>query len=338
MSSPASSLAGWNNYLMADELVDPRRHHPPASIAELGTFQGSHNVYNPIEMEAARNYRNPQDYATRSLSAQSSTSQSHWQGLAPMAPNAISQYDHTEQNLNSPMAQPSAPHDVSLPAAGTTSFRRAPVEDQHSRASSVSSSSVSPTFRAIQVTNPTENEPRDDWRLTVPIFNWLSAVLDPKRRPDKSTPAPSGNCLLCDTFCQRPGTLQQHVICQHRMRIARQYIQKRPYNDLLALTFTVLQLHSDRRPGPVENECVHFRYVLKFSPPSGLARSLPMPSPSCARRFMPCATRTDGRGSRANTVACWHRGGPPWRNMLPSVRTTPPRRRRRRVRKQCWNS
>ena len=273
LSPAASSLAGWNNYLMADELATSGRHDSSASIADANSSQGSHHGHGAIQMDGHPNYRGAMDHGARLLPTHQNQSRPRPQLQRPttaMGRHPSSHYDHVD-HLNSPMAQPSGPHHANL-APVMESLASATVE--RSRSSSVSSASpgpsFGPSFGAFQAATTVYNDHHDDWRLTVPVFNWLSAVLDPKRRPDKSTPAPSGNCLLCDTFCQRPGTLQQHVICQHRMRVARQYIQRRPHNDLLALAFTVLQLHSDRRPGPVETECAHFRHLLISSPPAGL--------------------------------------------------------------------
>ncbi|KAF8327141.1 uncharacterized protein EI90DRAFT_1818086 [Cantharellus anzutake] len=91
---------------------------------------------------------------------------------------------------------------------------------------------------------PCVNKPMD-WHMTLDDFSWLASVLSPKRRPNKREPTPSGTCRFCDVICARAGSLQQHVVFQHRQRIARKYIGNDHYNQDLALAFTVLQLDAD---------------------------------------------------------------------------------------------
>lgn len=69
-----------------------------------------------------------------------------------------------------------------------------------------------------------------DWRLTLDTYEWLFAVMYPKRRPDKRRPTPSGPCQLCESTCKRPGILQQHVTILHRQRLARKHLAGKPYD------------------------------------------------------------------------------------------------------------
>lgn len=91
---------------------------------------------------------------------------------------------------------------------------------------------------------PCVNKPAN-WKLTRDDFNWLASVLAPKRRPNKREPTPSGTCRFCDVVCARAGSLQQHVVFQHRQRIARKCMANDFFNQDLALAFTVLQLDAD---------------------------------------------------------------------------------------------
>ena len=85
--------------------------------------------------------------------------------------------------------------------------------------------------------------PRDSGRrLTLDTYEWLFAVMYPKRRPDKRKPTPSGRCQLCESTCKRPGILQQHVTILHRQRLARMHLAGKPYDLQLALAFVVAQM------------------------------------------------------------------------------------------------
>ena len=81
--------------------------------------------------------------------------------------------------------------------------------------------------------------------LTFDIYNWMFAVLYPKRRNDKTVPTPSGQCRLCNAYCKRSGILRQHVVIIHRQRIARKVVIGQRYCAELALAFVVAQLESD---------------------------------------------------------------------------------------------
>jgi hypothetical protein len=94
--------------------------------------------------------------------------------------------------------------------------------------------------RADDARDLTSSNP--DWRLTLSTYEWLFAVLYPKRRPDKKKPTPSGPCQLCDSTCKRPGILQQHLTVLHRQRLARKHLAGKPYDLQLALAFVVAQV------------------------------------------------------------------------------------------------
>jgi hypothetical protein len=81
-----------------------------------------------------------------------------------------------------------------------------------------------------------------DWLLTLDTYEWLFAVMYPKRRPDKKKPTPSGPCQLCESMCKRPGILQQHLTILHRQRLARKHLAGKPYDMQLALAFVVAQV------------------------------------------------------------------------------------------------
>jgi len=110
-----------------------------------------------------------------------------------------------------------------------------------------------------------------DWRLTPGIYEWLFAVMHPKRRPNKRVPTPTGPCLLCGSICKRPGILQQHLTVIHRQRLSRKHLARQSFNVELALAFVVAELSSGAN---VENdsvlqECRSFFGALK-SGPTGL--------------------------------------------------------------------
>lgn len=114
------------------------------------------------------------------------------------------------------------------------------------------------------------------WRLTQETYDWIVATLDPKKRPDKSVPAPSGQCRLCTSVCQRSGTLQQHIIILHRQKLARKVAAKQRFNLELAIAFVVAQLRSDHGVVQIHPECAEFTKLLARSP-EGLA-PLPLSS------------------------------------------------------------
>ncbi|KAF8329835.1 uncharacterized protein EI90DRAFT_1351593 [Cantharellus anzutake] len=142
---------------------------------------------------------------------------------------------------------------ISVPT--TLSERKEGASCDHSGVSRQSSTSLPPPYFSFELTEPSPpstiayrrkslpcvNKPMD-WHMTLDDFHWLASVLFPKRRPNKRKPTPSGTCRFCDVVCSRAGNLQQHVVFQHRQRIARKYIENDHYNQDLALAFTVLEL------------------------------------------------------------------------------------------------
>lgn len=117
--------------------------------------------------------------------------------------------------------------------------------------------------RILRLTDP-------DWRLTLSTYEWLFAVMYPKRRPDKKKATPSGPCQLCDSTCKRPGILQQHLIILHRQRLARKHLAGQPYNLQLALAFVVAHIRSgvvlNAQMDAVHQESQSFLAALKNSP------------------------------------------------------------------------
>ena len=99
--------------------------------------------------------------------------------------------------------------------------------------------------------------------LTVDLYNWMFSVLYPKLRSDKTVPTPSGQCLLCDAFCKRPGILRQHVTIIHRQRMARKVIIGQRYWTELALAFVVAQLEvTSHKDAPILAEMDVFKKSL----------------------------------------------------------------------------
>ena len=111
-----------------------------------------------------------------------------------------------------------------------------------------------------------------DWRLTLDTYEWLFAVMYPKRRPDKTKPTPSGPCQLCDSTCKRAGILQQHLTILHRQRIARKHLAGNCYNLQLAFAFVVAQVLCDvvmsAQMDAVYRESRAFIGILKSNPAS----------------------------------------------------------------------
>lgn len=134
--------------------------------------------------------------------------------------------------------------------------------------------------------NPVSTAP--DWRLTLDTYEWLFAVMYPKRRPDKKKPTPSGQCQLCDSTCKRAGILQQHVTILHRQRLARKYLAGQPYNLQIALAFVVAQVLCSVVVNPqmdaVHQESQAFLAALKNNP-AGLDPLMPDAFPSLRQRL-----------------------------------------------------
>lgn len=113
-----------------------------------------------------------------------------------------------------------------------------------------------------------------EWTLTSDLYQWIFAVLYPKKRPNKKIPTPTGACRLCRSDCKRPGILQQHLRVLHRQRLARRALAGQTYNVELALTFVVADVRSTSpQPGPpLVAECDEFLRLVDR--PGGLG-SLP---------------------------------------------------------------
>jgi len=94
-----------------------------------------------------------------------------------------------------------------------------------------------------------------EWTLTSDLYQWIFAVLYPKKRPNKKIPTPTGACRLCRSDCKRPGILQQHVRVLHRQRLARRAFAGQSFNVELALAFVVAEIRS-ASPQPEGNPLV----------------------------------------------------------------------------------
>jgi hypothetical protein len=114
-----------------------------------------------------------------------------------------------------------------------------------------------------------------EWTLTSELYQWIFAVLYPKKRLNKKIPTPTGACRLCRSDCKRPGILQQHLRVLHRQRLARRALAGQSYNVELALTFVVADVRSTSRQldsTPLVAECDEFLRLVDC--PGGLG-SLP---------------------------------------------------------------
>lgn len=87
------------------------------------------------------------------------------------------------------------------------------------------------------------DDPR--WTLSYELYEWVFAVLYPKRRANKEKNAPFGQCWFCSSVSKHAGSLQQHVTILHRQRLARRFRAGREFNGLLSLTFVVAQIESE---------------------------------------------------------------------------------------------
>lgn len=142
-----------------------------------------------------------------------------------------------------------------------------------------------------------------NWRLTKEIYDWMVATLDPKKRPNKKTPAPSGQCKLCTSICKRSGTLQQHIIILHRQKLARRATAGgQRYNIELALAFVVAQMRSDQGGASLDPECIQFTELLARHP-EGLPPFGPNEFPGLQEKLMEFC-----REERWIGVKCGHCG------------------------------
>lgn len=137
---------------------------------------------------------------------------------------------------------------------------------------------VPPTDTPLTVEHP-------DWKLTQETYYWMVATLDPKKRPNKKAPAPSGQCKLCASVCKRSGTLQQHIVILHRQKLARKVIAGQRYNIELALAFVVAQMRSDQGGASPDPESIQFTDLLA-SHPEGLPLLAPTEFPQLREKLM----------------------------------------------------
>jgi len=191
---------------------------------------------------------------------------------------------------NRTTSDPCFHHERLYPSAGATGFGfsqspetlRNRVTHRHQRlAASHPYSIPPPPSNRVDPPPPTQLLPRTEgvgnaapgspgWRLTLDTYEWLFAVMYPKRRSDKKRPTPSGSCQLCDSTCKRAGILQQHVTILHRQRLARKHLAGKPYDLQLALAFVVAQVVCDvvvhAQSDAVQQESQAFLAALRNSP------------------------------------------------------------------------
>jgi hypothetical protein len=147
-----------------------------------------------------------------------------------------------------------------------------------------------------------------NWRLTLQTYEWLFAVMYPKRRPDKKKPTPSGPCLLCDSTCKRPGILQQHLTILHRQRLARKHLAGQPYKLQLALAFVVAQVLCgatlNAEMDDVLQEIQDFLAALKNSP-AGLGTPQPQAFPLLRGKLDELSRRESWVGVQCQDCGMW---------------------------------
>jgi len=147
-----------------------------------------------------------------------------------------------------------------------------------------------------------------NWRLTLGTYEWLFAVMYPKRRPDKKKPTPSGPCRLCDSTCKRAGILQQHLTILHRQRLARKHVAGQPYNLPLALAFVVAQVQCgivlNAQTNAVHEECRTFLAALKDNP-AGLEPLGPQEFPSLRSKLDELSRHQTWVGIQCQNCGMW---------------------------------
>jgi len=144
--------------------------------------------------------------------------------------------------------------------------------------------------------------------LTLDTFQWLFAVMYPKRRPDKKKPTPSGPCQLCDSTCKRAGILQQHVTILHRQRLARKHLAGKPYDLQLALAFVVAQVLCEAAVNAhidaVHQESQAFLAALRDNP-TGLDPLVPSTFPSLRQKLDEFSRLESWVGVRCQDCGMW---------------------------------
>jgi len=226
----------------------------------------------------------------------------------PVIPNIT--FNHETLNPNAEAVGWNSSQSTGVPGPETRHNR---VADRHQRLTTSHPYTVPPTL-----SNDTRCEPPprtegagnhpEARRLTLDTFEWLFAVMHPKRRPDKKKPTPSGPCQLCDSTCKRPGILQQHVTILHRQRLARKRLAGKPYDLQLALAFVVAQVlcevvvnaHIDA----VHQESQTFLAALRDNP-AGLDPLVPSTFPSLYRKLDESSRLESWVGVRCQHCGMW---------------------------------
>lgn len=143
-------------------------------------------------------------------------------------------------------------------------------DDGQSKSSLSATSFLALTDASRPITPLDPDDP--NWKMSKDKYEWLFAVLYPKRRSNKGQNAPSGQCWLCHSVSKRAGSLQQHLAVIHRQRLARKVRAGRQYNHLLALAFVIAQVEAEERSisGKGYNlsasECDRFQVLLALGP------------------------------------------------------------------------
>ena len=228
----------------------------------------------------------------------------------PFIPNITFNHETPTCNPNAEAVGWDSSQSTGVPGPETCHNR---VADRHQRLTTSHPYTVPPTLSNDMRCEP---PPRTDGagnhpearRLTLDTFEWLFAVMYPKRRPDKKKPTPSGPCQLCDSTCKRAGILQQHVTILHRQRLARKHLAGNPYDLQLALAFVVAQVlcevvvnaHIDA----VHQESQTFLAALRDNP-AGLDSLVPSTFPSLYRKLDEFSRLESWVGVRCQHCGMW---------------------------------
>ncbi|KAF8330424.1 uncharacterized protein EI90DRAFT_3124510 [Cantharellus anzutake] len=149
----------------------PPLAYPPASTGQMGSHTFPAKPPTP-----------PHDHGTNPTHHPIQPHRSNWNTLPPIQPPYIpSPTTSTTVQLHFNQQQPHHQQRGQSP------------QDVHSYMGEISPPSI-----PASLNSPSSMTGSGTWYLTPAVFNWLTAVLDPKRRSDKSKPTPHGQCELCD--------------------------------------------------------------------------------------------------------------------------------------------
>jgi hypothetical protein len=227
----------------------------------------------------------------------------------PVIPDITFNHETLTCNPNAEAAGWSSSQSTGVPRLETRHNR----VDRHQRLATSHPYTVPPTLsNSMRYEPPPRTEGAGNHSearcLTQDTFEWLFAVMYPKRRPDKKKPTPSGPCQLCDSTCKRAGILQQHVTILHRQRLARKHLAGKPYDLRLALAFVVAQVlcevvvnvHIDT----VRQESQTFLAALRDNP-AGLGPLVPGTFPSLCRKLDEFSRLESWVGVRCQQCGMW---------------------------------